>query len=106
MPPFSQKPTCVTELLMSCVCIYAPHLSEEDGLPSSCQRKFEPWPRRVRVIIKRQIHQVLIWFEVMGEDSLSLLYPHVRYMRLLESGAIVSLGGRVWTLWSQSATLW
>lgn len=88
---------------MSCVCIYAPHLSEEDGLPWSCQRKFEPWPRRVRVIIKRQIHQVLIWFEVMGEDSLRLLYPHVRNMGLLESGAFLSLGEAVFELCGHGA---
>lgn len=39
--PASPSPTCVTELLMSCVCIYAPHLTSRDG-PSSL-----PSPRAV-----------------------------------------------------------
>lgn len=33
---------------------------------------------------KRRFHQVLIWFEMTGQDSISLLFSHMEKMRIIE----------------------
>lgn len=68
----------------------------------SCQKKFELQPRRELVITKGEIHQVLIWLEMMGQDS-----PRVwSEVEIMDLGVGVRLRRRSFTLWSLSTTQW
>lgn len=39
---------------------------------------------------KGEIHQVLIWYEMMGQDSVSLISSCVEHMEIMESGVKAS----------------
>ena len=67
----------------------------------SCQVKFEPRPRRALVITEGEIHQVLIWFEMTGQDGVSLVSSHVEASWDQEGQSSFAFAP-----WSLSATLW